>query len=198
MSPSRGRSRECVSVFLGVIAAGYAQLPQPAMTPVAGLAPAAMESRVAPAGETPVVQPPVAAPASETTVPRSARDPFWPVGFVPAVPEKVASGGTPAAGPAQVSSPEPETTKPLEWDQARQKLGLRGLSSAGRDKVTGKPRYVAVMAGRLAEVGDTVSTAYEGLIYRWKVVAIGSNGVSLVKLDVRPDEAGTHLAGEKP
>ena len=144
-------------------------------------APSGVESHSLTPGETVV---PV--PASESEKPKVHRDPFWPVGYVPP-PEKTATRVASVPGTTVVRVPETEVARQPEWDQARRRLNLRGLSSTGRDRISGKPRFVAVMAGRIAEEGDTVSAAFEGQIYRWKVVAIGSNGVSLVKVDVRPE-----------
>jgi hypothetical protein len=112
------------------------------------------------------------------------RDPFWPVGYVPRKPDKLAVSSP--TGPEAVKAVEPEPM-PLEWDQARAQLDLRGVSNVGRDKTTGKPRFVAVMGGKLLEEGNTVSIAYGGQVYRWKVVTVDAAGVQLVKLDVRAE-----------
>jgi hypothetical protein len=64
---------------------------------------------------------------------------------------------------------------------------MRGVSSIGRDKTTGKQRFVAVMAGKLIEEGNIVSIAYEGQVYRWRAVSVTATGVQLVKLDVREE-----------
>jgi hypothetical protein len=45
------------------------------------------------------------------------------------------------------------------------------------------------MAGKLAEEGDVVSVTWDGQTYRWKIVSINAGGVSLVKLDVHPEES---------
>ncbi|MEI6150563.1 MAG: hypothetical protein WCS01_15795 [bacterium] len=115
------------------------------------------------------------------------RDPFWPVGYVP--PRKPVK--LPILEPASTVAvkgrdPEP-VVRPVVWEQARAQLDLRGVSSIGHDKTTGKPRYIAAMAGKLVEDGDTVSIVLDGQVYRWKVVSVGATGVQLVKLDVRAE-----------
>jgi len=115
------------------------------------------------------------------------RDPFWPVGYVPKVVKKApvgpkTPGGTPGSG---VSVAEPPHVP--QWEEAMRKLDIRGISLIGRDKESGKSKYLAMVTGRLVEEGDVVNVAYEGRIYRWKVTGIGPAGVAFQKLDVRSE-----------
>jgi hypothetical protein len=113
------------------------------------------------------------------------RDPFWPVGYVP----KVAAPDEPVAKGGGVAKPSDLATAPVaepDWVGARRKLDVRGVSLIGRDKETGKPRYFAVVAGKLVEPGNVVAVTHEDRVYRWKVVDIRPEGVSLSKLEVKP------------
>lgn len=185
MSPIAFRWGALLAFSLVSADVGMAQSPE-----VSGIRLSSVATAAAPSGvesqSQPSVEAAVPSPVADLEVPRVPRDPFWPVGFVPP-PEKTPVRGTSAPGTTVTRVPETEAARQPEWDQARRRLNLRGLSSTGRDRISGKPRFVAIMAGRIAEEGDTVSSAFEGQIYRWKVVAIGSNGVSLVKVDVRPE-----------
>ncbi|MEI6563273.1 MAG: hypothetical protein WCO42_03075 [bacterium] len=112
----------------------------------------------------------------------SQRDPFWPVGYAPKPvvrkpemsPEK-RSGETP-----------PDIPRGPLWDEARKKLDIRGISLI-HDKMTGKSRYLAMVSRKLIEEGNVISIKYDNLVYRWKVVGINEEGLSLQKLDVRSD-----------
>ena len=143
--------------------------------------------------ETPAsVAPAPAVPAGDATNaierPPMQRDPFWPVGYVP--PKPVPATSTEASVAASGTRPaESEPAKPAEWKQARAQLSLRGISSGGRDRLTGKNRFVAVLGGRLVEEGDMVAVTYEGQVYRWKVQSISAKDISLMKVDVRAEEA---------
>lgn len=115
------------------------------------------------------------------------RDPFWPVGYTPKVIRKA---GEPKPGGAPSTSPVaeiPEHARVPQWDEARRKLDIRGISLIGRDKLSGQPKFLAMVAGRLVEEGDVVNVTYEDRVYRWKIVGIGKGGVSFQKLDVRQE-----------
>jgi len=110
------------------------------------------------------------------------RDPFWPVGYVPKKVVRVKEKTPPKWALNGIDSSEAPRV-PL-WDEARKRVDVRGISFV-RDKVSGAPRYLAIIAGKLIETGDVVSAKYEGRIYRWRVVGITEEGVSLQKVDVR-------------
>lgn len=122
-------------------------------------------------------------------LPVQQRDPFWPVGYVPPrkpVKVPILEPASTVAVAVKGRDPEP-VVRPVVWEQARAQLDLRGVSSIGHDKITGKPRYIAAMAGKLVEDGDTVSIVFDGQVYRWKVVSVSATGVQLVKLDVHAE-----------
>lgn len=113
--------------------------------------------------------------------PAQVRDPFWPVGYVPRKPVK----------PAQVDSSAaklviPESARLPVWEEARKLLDIKGISLIGRDRNSGQSKYLAMVTGKFVEEGDTVSVAFEGFVYRWKVTGISEEGVSLRKIDARP------------
>lgn len=138
--------------------------------------------------------PPVQAVPSDRTAPGDMdpsrpRDPFWPVGHVPSRVRQVAESEPSGLTAAKTS--EPEIVRAVDWGLARSRLDLRGVSRMGRDKTTGKTRFVAVIAGKLAEEGDTVSVVLDGQVYRWKIVSIADGEVSLAKVDVRAVDDST-------
>ena len=117
------------------------------------------------------------------------RDPFWPVGYAPKITRKVVAGGVVSRGSVPVASTPVAPVVPgvTQWDEARRKLDIRGISLLGSDKTTGRPKYMAMVAGHLVEDGNIVTAEYEGRMYRWKVVGISSAGISFQKLDVRSE-----------
>lgn len=126
----------------------------------------------------------------EANAPASGlRDPFWPVGYAPKVIKKgpaVNKAGDPVPG-SQQPEVAPEPVHVPQWDEARRKLDIRGISLIGRDKDSGQPKYLAMVAGKLVEEGAVVTVAHDEHVYRWKVVGISANGVSFQKLDVRKE-----------
>ena len=129
------------------------------------------------------------APSEEGTLAPvvGVRDPFWPVGYTPKVIRKSnepkAGGASPKGSVVEV--PEPSHTP--QWDEARRKLDIRGISLIGRDKSSGQPKFLAMVTGRLVEKGDVVNVTHEDRVYRWKIVGIGKGGVSFQKLDIRQE-----------
>ena len=115
------------------------------------------------------------------------RDPFWPVGYV----QKIVKKPPVVVKPVDVGSASAEgvleARRVPQWDVARRKLDIRGISILGRDKGTGKPKYLAMVAGKFVEEGAVVSVVYDGRTYRWRLTAIGSNGVTFQKMDVKSE-----------
>lgn len=114
------------------------------------------------------------------------RDPFWPVGYVPRVVEKPPPGAAASSG-AMIAPAAPVAERPLDWNEAKRHVDIRGTSRVGRDKSTGSELYQAVVNGRIVEAGDTVSVSFEGRLYRWRVQAITPAGVSLTRMDARAE-----------
>jgi hypothetical protein len=93
--------------------------------------------------------------------------------------------------PSGVAQPgavvQPVAVRTPDWDRARRQLKVGGLSKLGMDKATGKPRYIAYVAGKLVEKGDPVIVTFEGFVYRWKVKTITASDVSFEKVSVRAE-----------
>jgi len=108
------------------------------------------------------------------------RNPFWPVGYAPKVVRKVVpkAGKEGSSGGGAPVAVVPE--RAVLWDEARKKLDIRGVSRSGT-------KYWGMIGSRTIEVGDAVSLVYEKQVYRWRVTAIGSEGISFQKLDVRSE-----------
>lgn len=113
------------------------------------------------------------------------RDPFWPVGYVPrkrVVKAPAGAGGAPKGASAVEATPEP--VRMPAWDEARKQLDIRGISLI-HEKHSRTPKYLAMVGGKLVEEGNVVAVKYDDRVYRWRVVGIATEGVSLQKLDVR-------------
>jgi hypothetical protein len=117
-------------------------------------------------------------------VSRMARDPFWPVGYVPR-PVVRPGVGRSVQGPAAPALVQAVAARPPNWDEARRRLEIKGVSRIGRDKTSGREMYFADVNGRIAEEGDIVSTTWDGRVYRWRLTQISAAGVQLTKLDSR-------------
>jgi hypothetical protein len=125
--------------------------------------------------------------AAPVAVPRTARDPFWPVGFVPRPVVRPGTGPS-AQGPGAAPAPVPVVVaRPPNWDEARRRLEIKGVSRIGRDKTTGREMYFADVNGRIVEEGDIVSATWDGRLYRWRLTQISAAGVQLTKLDSRAE-----------
>lgn len=115
------------------------------------------------------------------------RDPFWPVGYTPKVINKSVESKTGESSAQSIAAGLLERARTPQWDEARRKLDIRGISLIGRDKASGQPKFLAMVAGKLVEEGNVVNVTYEDRVYRWKIVGIGKGGVSFQKLDVRQE-----------
>jgi len=155
------------ALLASVASRASAQLPPPALPPIA--APSPDEAA-------PVITPPPTDSAAVTAP--SRRDPFWPVGYRP---EK------PTASPTAPGEQAPATAapQPTEWERAQKLLKISGISVVPGPKGTASRRYAAIVAGRLVEEGDVVTKTLNGFTYRWRVQSIGPTGVKLQQVDSR-------------
>ena len=110
------------------------------------------------------------------------RDPFWPVGYIPKIVK--INQASKVGKSSMVVAFTPEQARALLWDEARKKVDIKGISLI-HDKISGSPKYLALVAGKLVEEGNVISVKYDGRLYRWKVAGISEEGVSLQKLDAR-------------
>ena len=100
------------------------------------------------------------------------RDPFWPVGYVPAPPQ-------PDISEAEVAKIEEarETKAKTKWPP----LLLKGITRASRG------RYMAIIEGvGLIETGQTVTMQRDGLLYTWIIDEVSAKGVRFTRLEARP------------
>lgn len=97
-----------------------------------------------------------------------ARDPFWPVGFVPPKPK---------AADEPVVADEPEPERPLQWEDALKTLSVQGIMKTGS-----AGEYVAVINGQVVSAGETVSARYQEREYSWLIRKISNKGVSFERL----------------
>lgn len=163
----------------------------PAPPPFGEPAPPPFSPPIEPSTANPEVSPPLDAAAesrlsdaSTSQDPDLKRDPFWPAGYIPK--PRVVATTTNVSGTTTTALAE-ERPVPVNWDAARKVLDIRGIGLIGRDKQTNTAKYLAMIGGKLTEVGDIVSVAYMSRLYRWKVTSISPDGISLAKLDVRPE-----------
>jgi hypothetical protein len=152
------------------------QEPNPPSVPEVGLPPVQVVT-----GQTASSEEPAVTPVARV------RDPFWPVGYTPKVVSKSGESKTGESSAQAMAAVLLERARTPQWDEARRKLDIRGISLIGRDKASGQPKFLAMVAGRLVEEGNVVSVTYEDRVYRWKIVGIGKGGVSFQKLDVRQE-----------
>lgn len=122
------------------------------------------------AGSVSDLRKPPAAPGAKAV----GRDPFWPVGYVPAG-QRVA---TPAP-PPRVERPTMPVRPAIveDWDSARKLLSVTGVGSTGQDAWS-------IVNKRVVKAGDTVSVILEGMRYQWRVASIGPNGPVFEQLAV--------------
>lgn len=144
----------------------------------------------APAG-LPPPEPQISAPAPAPAATRSSagkrRDPFWPVNYRPRTEQPVrpppSVEGQPDAPVTVQPVPPPSdvTSAGVDWQAARRQLSVGGLVRY-RPKGADADVYSAMINGRLVEPGDVVQVDYQGIRYRWRVRAIGPQGVSLTNV----------------
>ncbi|MEI6787726.1 MAG: hypothetical protein WCL49_04530 [bacterium] len=154
----------------------WGQEPNPPLVPESVLAPGQVVS-----GQTVFAEEPAVAQVVRV------RDPFWPVGYTPKIVNKTGEAKAGGSSAQAIAAVMLEHSRTPQWDEAKRKLDIRGISLIGRDKASGQPKFLAMVAGRLVEEGNVVSVTYEDRVYRWKIVGIGKGGVSFQKLDVRQE-----------
>ena len=98
------------------------------------------------------------------------RDPFWPVGYVPANAQ-VDVGESPPASPVRGSN---------SWNEAMKRVVINGVSSRADNE------YFAVINGEVKSVGDTISIVLDSTVYTWAVDGIEPPGsVKLRRVSAR-------------
>jgi|GEM_PF-3363780 len=112
------------------------------------------------------------------------RDPFWPVGYERE--HKVDNLRMEAAELAPDGKPAI-----ANWDVARK---LLNVGSVAWNNVATNRECMAIVNGRVVEVGDPVVVDAKGFRYQWVVTAISRKEVSFEKVDVNPVRKKTQLA----
>lgn len=97
-----------------------------------------------------------------------ARDPFWPVGYVP--------------GKQDTNKPPSNEVKPVQvapprWQEATRSLKIKGVLRVSEGK------YVAMINDRIVGAGDTMEAIFAGRRYRWKVKSVTREGVKFLPLE---------------
>lgn len=150
---------------------------------------------VPPGLQSPSPLPPASAPAAGVEEPRieesfaipegltpANRDPFWPIGYVPKSADELEAERT------RSSSGANRAGKP-RWTEARESLRIGGY-------MKGPKGYTALVNNGLLNPGELVSHVFEGILYRWKVDAISSRGISFVPLDWVPADGSLPKPGK--
>jgi hypothetical protein len=113
------------------------------------------------------------------------RDPFWPVGFEKDY--KVEELRLDALAAEQMSDGKPASA---DWAVARKLLNVSGV--AWNNVATNK-QCVAIVNGRVFEVGDPVVVEAKGFRYQWVVTAISRKEVLFEKVNVNPINKKTRM-----
>jgi len=105
----------------------------------------------------------------ETDTPR---DPFWPARYAPG-----ATNAAPAAAPA-AGRPAAPAVNAENWAAARAQMRLGGVSRIGEVSV--------LVNDRERKVGDLVTVAQDGRMYRWRVQLLAGDRPHLAPVDALP------------
>ena len=118
--------------------------------------------------------------------PAFRRDPFWPVGFEKEY--KIEDLGLDAASMDLTADGKPASAN---WTVARKLLNVSGV--AWNNLATNK-QCVAIVNGRVLEVGDPVAVETRGFRYEWVVTSISRKEVLFEKVNVNPIKKKTRMA----
>lgn len=148
-------------LFSGLVTAALSALgqlpaPPPSLPPVP-------EAPVAAASSAPVQQ--HAIPEGLTP---AARDPFWPVGYVPKSAEELEREKHQGDSGPNIPAPK--------WSEAKAALRIGGYMKSPIG-------YTALVNNALVKIGDTIVLTFDGKQYRWNVESISAGGITLTPLD---------------
>lgn len=172
-------NRSCREVMV-LIAAALALAVAPAMAQLGmpgGNTPAPAPDKPDEPGEEAEASPEDAASAAEEAARRErllkpgARDPFWPIGYVP-----------PPPAPAFTNIAPPRAVLPDEdWKSARRQLKVAAISRRGARK------HLALLRdGSLVTAGDVVTVRDKVYIYKFRITAINQRGIEAMPLAATP------------
>jgi hypothetical protein len=128
------------------------------------------------------------------SVAAAARDPFWPIGYVPPPPK--------AAEEPVAAAPEPQQPKPVEnavteaeWALARKALVISGFTQTVRPG-TQEIRNLAMVNRRMVAAGDTVTLVHQNIRFLWNAETVTDRAIQLVP--VKAERISPKSADLKP
>ncbi len=122
------------------------------------------------------------APAADAA---AVRDPFWPVGYAPAIPEPEKPPEPPKPVVKPPEKPKPPPPKPVtedEWKMARKLLKITGYAVADRAEGDDAQKTSIVIINRKHyQSGETLKIERDGTLFVWRIGEISNNAVELVQ-----------------
>jgi len=109
--------------------------------------------------------------------PINARDPFWPIGYEPAVAVVVETKAQPVV---KVKPAMPKEITSEEWAAARKALPITGYMKSARSGF--ENTYMAMINRKLTSIGDTVKFPHDGITFFWRAESIVNGDVVLVQI----------------
>lgn len=112
----------------------------------------------------------------------AARDPFWPIGYVPPPPAPVAAAPVAAAPVAASPKPPPKPAEKLvtdaEWALARKALVISGFTQTVRPD-NQATRNLAMVNRRMVAAGDTITLIHQEIRFLWRVETVADRSIQL-------------------
>jgi len=109
----------------------------------------------------------------------AVRDPFWPIGYLPASAKETES--TQSQAPKE---PEPPKEKPItdaDWNKARNALSINGTTRSFKPG-TNETRVLVMINRQMFATGDTLAFVYEDIRFHWRIKSIADGDVKLEPL----------------
>jgi hypothetical protein len=115
----------------------------------------------------------------------AARDPFWPIGYVPPPPppppEPTLAAAEPSATrPEAPPKPAEKTITDDDWALARKALVISGFTQSVRPD--GQTRTLAMVNRRMVAAGDTVTLIHQDIRFLWRVESIANRSFQLTQV----------------
>jgi len=117
---------------------------------------------------------------AESSLPKAARDPFWPIGYEPP-PVHPAEKVVPVTGkPELPKPPPPEPVTADDWKMARKLLKINGYA-VGEITSEGTAKKVARVIINLKHynANDKIKLSHNGINFVWRVGPIDNRNVEL-------------------
>ena len=140
----------------------------------------------------------LAAPTRAAQESADARDPFWPVGYVPVAlrpveppPPQPEPAPPPPEEPPKPRTPAVRPVTPDDWAAARRTLTVSGFIRSETPD-TREIRVLATINRENYAQGDTVTLDHRGIRFQWRVAAVSEKGIELTPVQaVRLSADGT-------